>query len=103
MKELINNMSVFNTKAYNFSKWLKRQGKVKVTFYSNLPSVPGYYAGKEEHLSIDLDSEDIEYFKNKYVLSELEYKKEELKETLDKVEQLRKQINYIEENKNYVR
>ena len=99
MKELIKNMSVFNTKAYKFNSWLNRQGKAKVTFYSNLPSAPSYYAGNEEHINIDLDDEDIEYFKNKYVLSEVDFKKEELKETLDKVEQLRKQINYIEENK----
>ena len=99
MKELITNMSVFNTNAYKFNKWMQRKGKAKVTFYSELSSVPTYYAGKEDNISINLDDEDIEYFKNKYIISEIDFKKEELKQTLDKVEQLRKQINHIEENK----
>ena len=83
MKELIKNMSVFNTKAYKFNSWLNRQGKAKVTFYSNLPSAPSYYAGNEEHINIDLDDEDIEYFKNKY-FPQLD---NEMEEKINKIKQ----------------
>jgi hypothetical protein len=97
MKELENIMSIFKLKSYLFDKWLKGDEKTaEVIFYEKVYSHV-FSREPKKVFNIELDDEDIEYFKNKYVLSELEYKEEELKETLDKVEQLRKQINYIKE------
>ena len=97
MKELENKISIFKLKSYLFDKWLKGdKGGAEVVFYKKGLS-SDFNRTPIKVFGINLDEEDIEYFKSKYVLSELEYKEEELKETLDKVEQLRKQINYIKE------
>lgn len=92
---------MIQTRNYNFKKFIEKKDKedylteVKLVLCSSHRMLSKY--GLEEILRIDLDEQDIQYFKNKYILTELEDKEEELKETLDKVEKLRKDINYLKQ------
>ena len=89
------------TKNYYFNCFIKdsnkyeHKGKVKAVFYGGFPSGASYFADKEL-FNLELDEEDIEYLKNKYILTELEYTKEKLNQKLNDVEVLRRQIKDLE-------
>ena len=83
------------TKNYYFSSFINRDikhKKVKAVFYDT------FFRSNHEIFSIELDDEDIEYLRKKYILTEVEYKKQELEEALQNVESLRSQIKSIESN-----
>ena len=94
------------TKNYFFTSFMKNYGKentyksfVKAVFYQGIPGNFGIGSDKREIFNLDLDDEDIEYLRKKYILTELDYKKQELEETLQNVEILRIQIKSIEDVK----
>lgn len=55
----------------------------------------GYGCEMEEILRVELDSEDLEYLKNKYLPKELEIKEQEFSETLKKLNLLESEIKEL--------
>ena len=68
--------------------------EAEINFYNKL--------GSPRHIlyTLELDQEDMDYIRNKYLLTELETKQEELDVLSSKVDKLKNDINNIKELRN---